>query len=64
MGETAGVFEVADGEFADSVVSVVPVRFHHRGAGVVPVGVVNGFGGGRLGVILSGMGLVAPVCFL
>ena len=88
MGETPGVFEVADGEFACGVAAVVPVDFD-RGRLAVRFRVVPalrkcGSGGifyhrqfGRpqfgvlfsaavvlvAGVVLSGPGLEAPVCF-
>ena len=77
MGETPGVFEVADGEFACGVAAVVPVDFdrgrlavrfprvvtdlYHRQFG--RFGVLFSAAGLVAGVVLSGPGLVAPVGF-
>ena len=73
MGESPGVFEVADGEFACGVGLVVPVGFDRGQRAVRLPGVVTGLCDGPLdvlfaaglvaGVVLSGPGLVVPVGF-
>ena len=72
MGETPGVFEVADGEFACGVAAVVPVDFdrgqravrfprvvtdlYHRQFGTVRCLVLRGGVGGRCRLVRPGVG--------
>ena len=65
MGETPGVFEVADGEFACGVAAVVPVGFDHGRPVVVLPRVVTDLCSWQFGHfgVLSGPGLVVLVGF-